>query len=107
VPPPGEAPAAPARRRKGIPSPSLLLAPDEVRHLRAGIRNLARERYGTVAALARALGVDPNVLTRRRRPSPALAVAVWRLTGVPVEVLLRPTLAAVPAPSDDGSPGAA
>jgi len=104
VPPPGEAPAAPARRRRA-PSPALSLSDDEVRTLRAALRGVARTRYGTL--LASALGVKPGVLTRKRRPSPALAVALWRLTGIPVETLLRPTLAAVPAPAPVPQGGAA
>jgi hypothetical protein len=41
--------------------------------------------------------VPPQALTRKRRPSPALAVALWRLTGIPVKVLLSGKLAVVPA----------
>jgi hypothetical protein len=99
VQPPGEAPAEPRRRRKGIPSAALSLTPDAAKHLRAAIRNVARARYGTLVKLARALGVNPNVLTRKRPPGAALAVALWRITGVSVEALLRPTLAAAPAPA--------
>lgn len=94
----------PPRRPRGIPSPALSLTSDEVRHLRASIRGLAKTRYASLAALARALGVDPGILTRRRRPSPALAVAVWRLTGIPVEVLLSGRLAVVPATLDAPAP---
>ena len=62
-----------------------------------------RSRYGTIVKLARAIQVDPHVLTRKRRPSPALAVALWRETGVPVEQLLTAQLAAVSvAPSTEG-----
>ena len=86
------------RRRKGLRPASLSLTPDEARHLRASIRNIARTRYGTLRKLAAALGVEHHVLTKKRRPSPALAVALWRLTGVPVESLLAPQLAAVPSP---------
>jgi hypothetical protein len=106
LPSPGDAPAGPKRRRAGIPSTALSLTPDEVRHLRAATRNIART-YGSLAALARALGVHPNVLTRKRRPSPALAVALWRLIGTPMDSLLRPTLAAVPAPATAPQGGAA
>jgi hypothetical protein len=106
VPPPGEAPAPPARRHKGNPSPALSLSDDEVKHLRAATRNIART-FGSIRALARALGVDPGMLTRKKRPGPGLAVALWRLTGIPVETLLRPTLAAVPAPAPVPQGGAA
>jgi len=106
VPPPGEAPAPPARRRKGNLSPALSLSDDEVRALHAATRNIART-FGSLAALGRALGVSPRILTRKVRPSPALAVALWRLTGIAVETLLRPTLAAVPAPAPVPQGGAA
>ena len=100
VPPPG---AVPAPRPRGA-SRALSLTPDEVRHLRASIRNVARVRYGTLRALADALGVHPVSLTRRKRPSAALAVAVWRLTGIPVEALLTGKLAVVPATLDAAPP---
>jgi hypothetical protein len=106
VPVPGEAPASPRRRRKGIRGAALSLTPDEVRHFRAAARNVARV-FGGVGKLAAAMGVNANVLTRKRRPSPALAVALWRLTGIPVESMLRPTLAAVPAPAPTTGGGAA
>ena len=89
----------PPKRRKGIPSPSLSLTVEEARHLRAATRNIARQHFGTLRKLAAALGIDPNVLTRKKHPSPGLAVAIWRLTGTPVEELLRGKLAAVPAPA--------
>ena len=94
--PPGEG-QDPPKRRRGTPSPSLSLTAEEARHLRASIRNVARVHFGPLAALARALGVPPGTLTRKRHPSAALAVALWRLTGIPVEVLLSGKLAAVPA----------
>jgi hypothetical protein len=96
----------PPARRRGIPSPAFSLTTDEARHLRASIRNVARVHYGTLRKLAAALGVNAPVLTRRRHPSAGLAVAVWRLTGIPVEALLSPKLAAVqlePAPAKDGA----
>jgi hypothetical protein len=94
----------PPRRRRGIPAASLSLTAEEVRHLRASIRNIARARYGSLAKLARALGVVPGILTRRKAPSPALAVAVWRLTGIPVETLLSAKLAAVASPAPSSAP---
>ena len=99
--PPGAGQDPPARRR-GIPSPSLSLTLDEARHLRASIRNIARTRYGTLRKLADGLGVAPGVLTRRKHPAAALAVAVWRLTGIPLADLLTGKLAVVPSPG--GSP---
>ena len=105
VPPGGEPPAAPRGRRRK--ADALRLTPEEERALRAAVRGLARTRYGTLRKLAVALGLDPDGLARlcRRRPSPALAVAVWRLTGIPLDTLLRPTLAPVPAPAPN--PGGA
>ena len=96
-----------ALRRRGIPSRHLRLTDEEVRHLRASTRNIARRHFGTLAALARALEVNPNVLARKRRPSAALAVALWRLTGIPLEDILRGKLEAAPAlaplPGKDGA----
>jgi hypothetical protein len=85
----------PPARRKHSPSPSLFLTADESRHLRASIRNIARTRYGSLTKLAAALEVNPQILTRKRHPHPGLAVALWRVTGVPVETLLRGGLAIV------------
>jgi hypothetical protein len=90
----------PPARRKHTPSPALFLTADESRHLRASIKNIARARFGTLAKLAAALGVDPQILSRKRHPHPGLAVAVWRLTGTPVEELLSAKLAVV----KDGAP---
>jgi len=106
VPPPGAAPAASPRKRRG-PSPALSLTAEEARVLRVSIRGLVKSRYGTIAKLARALKVHPNVLTHKGHPAAALAVALWRETGVPLEVLLRGKLAAVasssPAPAGGGA----
>jgi hypothetical protein len=94
VPPPGSSP----KGRRGCPSPALSLTDDESRHLRAAIRSIARS-YGNQRGLARALGLSRDALTpAHRRLGAALAVALWRLTGVPLDVLLRGKLAAVPAP---------
>lgn len=93
LPPPGTPDPARRRGRSG----ALSLTADEARHLRASIRNIARVRYGTLAALADAMKVHRTVLTRRRNQGPGLAVAVWRLTGIPVETLLTGGLAVVPA----------
>ncbi len=105
--PGGNGGSPPARRRKGIPAPSLSLTADEARHLRAAARNIARTRYGTLRKLAGALGIHPYILTRRKHPGPGLAVALWRLTGTPVEVLLSGKLAAVPSPAPGKEGGAA
>jgi hypothetical protein len=85
----------PPTKRKHHPSPSLFLTADESRHLRASIKNLARTRYGSLVKLARALDINPSILTRKQAPSPGLAVALWRLTGTPLDELLRGGLAIV------------
>ena len=87
----------PPKRRRGFPAPSLSLTDDEARALRASIRNVARTHFGTLRKLAEALGVDPNILSsKRRRPSAGLAIALARLTGLSVDsVLGRDGLAVV------------
>jgi hypothetical protein len=97
VPPSG---GEPPRRRGGRHAAALSLTEDEVRHLRAAVKGIARS-YGGKAGLARALGLG-NPTLRKRRLSAALAVALWRLTGIGLDVLLRGKLAAVPTPPDDG-----
>ena len=95
----------PPKRRKGIPSPSLSLTHDEARAVRAAARNIART-YGSLRKLAAALGVCPDILTKRRRPSAGLAVALARVSHVSVETVLGWTpLAAVPSPGKPPSPG--
>lgn len=86
----------PPTRRKHRPAPSLFLTAEEGRHLRAAARNIARQRSGTMAALARELGLEASAFSRKRGGSPGLAVALWRLTGVSLDELLRGKLAAVP-----------
>lgn len=90
----------PPMRRKSYPSPSLSLTPDEARHLRASIRNIARVHFGTFRKLAAAIGVNPSVLTRKRGvPSAGLALAVSRVSGVSLDAMLgRVALAVVPVP---------
>jgi hypothetical protein len=99
--------ADPPTRRKRSRAPSLFLTPDEARHLRAATRNIARVRFGSLTKLAAALGVNPQILTRKRAPTPGLAVALWRLTGTTVEELLRPQLVAAPSPTPAPKEGGA
>jgi hypothetical protein len=104
VPKPGAGQVAPAaRKRKGIPSPALMLTDTEAKALRASIRNIARARFGTFRKLAAALGVRPDVLTsKRRRPSAGLALAVARVADMSVDAVLGRTglalVQAAPAP---------
>lgn len=93
----------PPKRRRYAPAASLSLTDAEIRCLRAAIRGLARTRYGSLAALARAIDVCPTVLTRKKRPGPALAIAIWRASGVPMERLLRGGIEAVPSPKEGGA----
>src|SRR5580700_4216127 len=94
VPPPDAAPLG--RRRGGPKSPALSLTPDEARHLHAAIRAVARS-YGGKAGLARTLGLHVSALNPgRRHPHPGIAVALWRLTGMSLDTILRGKLAAVP-----------
>ena len=103
--PSGQGTDPPKRRRKGLPSPSLSLSVEEARHLRAACRNVART-FGSFRKLGRALGIDPSILTHKRHPSPGLAVALWRLTGTPIDVLLTGKLSPVPSEPDAPKAGA-
>lgn len=90
----------PPVRRHRRPSPALSLTHDEACAVRAAARNIARQHYGTLAALAAVLGVVPGILTRKRRPSAGLAVALARVSGMTVDAVLgRTGLAVVQAPS--------
>jgi hypothetical protein len=105
LPPPGS--GEPPKRR-GKPSRALSLTDDEVRHLHAAIEGVARSYPGGKAGLARALGCVPAILSPgRKHPGPAVAVALWRLTGLPLDVILRGKLAAVPFPTPPRDPDAA
>jgi hypothetical protein len=96
LPPPGEGP--PGRRKGGPTCPAFRLTSDEVRHLSAAVRAVAQS-YGGKAGLARVLGCNPGTLNPgRRHPDAGLAVALWRLTGLSLDVILRGKLAAVPTP---------
>jgi hypothetical protein len=92
----------PKRRRRGIPSPALSLTHDEACAVRAAARNIARAQYGSLAKLARALGITPGILTRSQRPSAGLAVALARVSGMTVDAVLGRTKLAV-APSPGGA----
>lgn len=92
----------PPRRRKGAPSPALSLSDNEARAVRAAARNIARN-FGGIGKLAAALDVDPSIL-RALRPSPAVAVALARISGMSVDTVLgRTGLASVPD-DDRGDP---
>src|SRR5262249_50068105 len=87
----------PSAGRRGCPSPALSLTKEEAQHTSAG-RSVARQDAVRQPRRARAgVGIHRAVLTRTRQPSASLAVAVWRLTGIPLDVLLRGGLSVVPA----------
>jgi hypothetical protein len=86
-------PTDPPARRRGHKAPALFIADEEARHLRATIKNTGRA-YGSVACLAAAIGVKPGVLSSKRRPSAALALAVARAAGMTVEAVLGGKLSA-------------
>ncbi len=87
----------PPKRRKGCRSSALSLTPDEMRHLRATLRGLARS-FGSWANLANAMGVKLGTLTDaatapRYRASGTLAIRAARIGGMTVEAVLSGTLA--------------
>ena len=103
VPPPRAEGQDPPARRRGH-APALSLTDEEARALRLSVRNIARS-YGGMAGLARALGVNVCSLGHRKtRPHPGLALALSRLTKIPVEHLLSPKIAAVPSPPASPEP---
>lgn len=103
VPPPRAEGQDPPARRRGQ-APALSLTDEETRALRVSARNIARS-YGGMAGLARALGVNVCCLGHRKtRPHPGLAIALSRLTKIPVEQLLTPRIAAVPSPPTAPTP---
>src|SRR5271169_744710 len=78
----------PPVRRKGRPSPALSLTLEEARAVRAAARGLARQHFGTLRKLANALGIDPGILTQKKRPGAGLAVALARISGLSVDAVL-------------------
>ncbi len=85
----------PPKRRKGRRAPTLSLTAEEVRHLRAALRNIARA-YGSTAMLARALGITACSLKNCRkngyRLSGIFAIRLASAAGVSVESLLSGTM---------------
>ena|SRR6185437_15941255 len=74
-------------RRHHTQSPQLSLTSEETRHLRTAIRGLAKT-FGSVQALADAIGVKPGTLVPSRQLSAGIALAISRVTKVSVDVLL-------------------
>ena len=78
--------------RRPRPSPALVLSDEEVRHVRAAVRNTARA-YGGNAVLADVMGVPPNTITgvltsRKHRASGTFAIRLARAAGLSVESIL-------------------
>ena len=78
--------------RRARPSPSLLLSDEEVRHVRAAVRNTARA-YGGIAVLADVMGVPPDTISgvltsRKHRASGTFAIRLARAAGASVEAIL-------------------
>ena len=95
--PQGQGLRTPKGRRSG-PSPALLLSDEEVRHVRAAVRNTARA-YGGIAVLAGAMGVPPDTISgvltsRKHRASGTFTIRLARAAGTSVEALLGGTLSA-------------
>ena len=81
-----------SKGRRPRPSPSLLLSDEEVRHVRAAVRNTARA-YGGIAVLADVMGVPPDTISgvltsRKHRASGTFAIRLARAAGASVEAIL-------------------
>lgn len=90
LPKPGEGQGTdPPKRRKGTRSRSLSLTADEVRHMRAALKNITRA-YGGRDVLALVMGVPADTLSNAmgRRPSGTFALRLARAAGVSVESIL-------------------
>jgi hypothetical protein len=88
VKPPGQEPPRPPGRR----SPALMLSTDEVRRVRASIRNTAHA-YGGLDVLASILGLPAKSLynvagSRAHMPSGTFAIRLAKAAGVSVESIL-------------------
>ncbi len=88
-PAPGGQGTDPPKRRKCSRAPALSLTNDEVRHVRAALKNTARA-YGGRDALAAVMGIPPDTITGAgsRRPSGTLVIRLARAAGVSVETIL-------------------
>ena len=89
--PEGQGTDAPKGRRPR-PSPALLLSDEEVRYVRAAVRNTARA-YGGIAVLAEVMGVPPDTISgvlarRKHRASGTFAIRLARAAGTSVEAIL-------------------
>ena len=86
----------PPKRRRGSRSAALGLTPEEVRHVRAVLRNTARA-YGGLDCLSTVMGVPTDTLEgvlyrRKHLPSGTLAIRLACAAGLSVEVVLSGAL---------------
>ena len=76
----------PTKRKRGRPS-SLSFTPEEARNVRLAIRGAART-FGSLAKLARTIGVRPRALHGKRCPGPSVALAVARVAKLSLDAML-------------------
>ena len=81
-----------SKGRRPRPSPALVLSDDEVRHVRAAVRNIARA-YGGNAVLADVMGVPADTISgvitsRKHRASGTFAIRLARAAGASAEAIL-------------------
>ncbi len=81
-----------SKGRRPRPSPALVLSDEEVRHVRAAVRNTARA-YGGNAVLAEVMGVPADTISgvltsRKHRASGTFAIRLARAAGASVEAIL-------------------
>ena len=84
--------------RRPRPSPALVLSDEEVRHVRAAVRNTARA-YGGNAVLADVMGVPADTISgiltsRKHRASGTFAIRLARAAGTSVEAVLTGAISA-------------
>ena len=89
--PAGQGPGT-SKGRRPRPSPALILSDEEVRHVRAAVRNTARA-YGGNAVLADVMGVPADTISgvltsRKHRASGTFAIRLARAAGASVEAIL-------------------
>ena len=81
------------RRRKGLRAPPVLSL-EQDRAAKVALRGLAVKRYGSLAAMSRALGYYPhtlaNVLCKRGRVTPEILLRAALACSVPVEGMITP-----------------
>ena len=87
-----------SKGRRPRPSPALVLSDEEVRHVRAALRNTARA-YGGNAVLAEVMGVPPDTISgvltsRKHRASGTFAIRLARAAGTSVEAVLTGAISA-------------